>query len=1723
YQASFSADQNYIGHNDTGVYIETATDTLICNPSVGDEWQEMSQSDIPWEPRSWPEAVSFQGKIYIMGGLVDAMNNDVWSSVNGSNWDLETANAAWSPRDGMATVVFNNKIWLLGGQYFADYLNDPITTYSDVYSSGDGKNWTLETTAPWGDRVYHGVTVYDNKIWVTGGVNGAGTGYNDVWNSADGVNWTCVAGIDISCLNPAPAWSVRWGHDLVSFNNKLWLMAGKQSGNTYFQEVWSSADGITWILETNTPLWGTPNPSDLTEIGRAWAETLIFDDGSGEKMWLMGGSIWTGSNINTEVDYNDVYSSADGVNWTLEIDPGFKNYTLNSQPSSWTHWSARRAHAAVVHNNEMWVLGGYEFRVKSWNDVWHSPDGVNWSLIGENYGGTLHNRWLPDMIGFNNKLWVMGGLTAGGIGSLNDIWSTTDGRNWTLEVDNGLAPWAPRKGHKLLRFNNKLWLIGGCYYGSGFCQGICTGGASDGLLCRHGGECLGGTCSNSGFNDAWSSVDGVNWIQETADADFVKRSGVDMTVYDDGGGEKMWIMGGWTNGVCTGGDYPGQYCRLASHCPNGGTCSKVCTGGINRGQACNVAGECPGAACDSFILGDVWNSSDGINWTQVTAGAWPDRYHMEILAYDDGGGEKLWMMGGYDATWKNDVWYSSDGAAWTQATAAAGWTGRYGTATLAYNNKMWLISGNQPPYFLPTLWTDDVWSSTDGVNWIEVTGDAPWKGRDFFAATVYNNRMWLGYGDSNGGQNNDLWASKFGQSMSFTVSAARAPEDPAGGGAPPLAPVNLTCLALSSDTISWKFQDLAATETGFRLYGPQGLIIASGLNIVTNLDHLNEPDLLANTLYSNRYVTTFNSSGESYPTNTASCYTLANKPKQLNVLQVNDKSLVLQINKEDGNPENTEYAIYEINSEQYLQADGVLAGIEVWLSFADWGGAGGVTVIGDYDDFHNDDVVNQFKISLTPGQEYDFVIKARNGDGIETEFSQTLSVTTLSEPAPEVILSATKGVGININQTQVKNNGVIKIANAQGKYISIFHRESGLALFVKQFSWLLTILLIIFGVILVLSVYLSIKHLLHDKNKNKCFRLIWILLTRDPSHVYTNYAEQQDNGTYNLSFNKYRQLHLLSKRTLLRFLSVAAIKLIILLVLLVGILGVQYKSKAQIAPFNQDGQNAQPGDEITYIVEVINQGEITAQNLLITDVVDSNLEYVADSAVIVKDEIETSEGVVINDNLLSFAIGDLDPQKASYAIFTARVNQQTEGLVVTNQGKVAGDNFTDINTNTTSNPVVPVVYEPVCGDGVISINEQCEVVADCAADEQCENCVCVGADITEEPVPEPEPDPDIPDEPDTPDQPDTPDTPDTPDQPPGPGGEQPIPPDQPQPPEQPLIRIFDTVIKAITDNSVVKFAREKFFDNPQVEQASQNVVTPILVSVALVNTIPSAILLTTNILPYLHLVFSEPFLWFFRRKRKKWGIVFDSLTKMPVSLAVVRLYSKKDNKLVQTKVTDKDGRYLILIKDSGEYYLTVTKPGYEFPTKFLKDEKQDIKYLDLYHGNVLNITTENSVLTSNIPLDQKDKELKSNAIILRNHFIRNTRSFTAYSGTILASLVLIIFPSIITFSALMFHLILLLLFRAVLIPPKSKSWGFVFEKGTKNPLHYSIVRIFDLKFNKLLETQVTDSKGRYAFLVSKNIYQLVAEKTGYQSKEIKPINLVKKEDIVDLDIDLEKK
>ena len=132
----------------------------------------------------------------------------------------------------------------------------------------------------------------------------------------------------------------------------------------------------------------------------------------------------------------------------------------------------------------------------------------------------------------------------------------------------------------------------------------------------------------------------------------------------------------------------------------------------------------------------------------------------------------MWILGGTENYYfgdekslKNDVWSSADGKEWKQETAHAPWSPRAYHAAVVHDGKLWVIGGGNyvPEYHA----SNDVWCSSDGVNWEQVTEHAPWSPRLWFSAVVYRDRMWVLGGWSNKPSKNwgDVWYSRDGKDV----------------------------------------------------------------------------------------------------------------------------------------------------------------------------------------------------------------------------------------------------------------------------------------------------------------------------------------------------------------------------------------------------------------------------------------------------------------------------------------------------------------------------------------------------------------------------------------------------------------------------------------------------------------------------------------------------------------------------------------------------------------------------------------------------------------------------------------------------------------------------------------------------------------------------------------------------------------------------------------------
>ncbi|MDD5050249.1 MAG: serine hydrolase [Candidatus Pacebacteria bacterium] len=292
--------------------------------------------------------------------------------------------------------------------------------------------WTQTKTNAegWPKRDSHSVFVFDNKMWVLGGLDAdsskiAGVPdyesaiyYNDIWNTSDGVNWTrVVEHADFPYIRSA---------SVVNFKGVLYMYGGwsPHDGLEYKNGIWSSTDGIHWKKVVEKPEY----PEREGQIVLEW----------NGKLWLVAGVDYFGRKT-----FNDVWSSDDGIHWTA---------ATTDAP-----WHSRWDHALGVWNGKMYIAGGMNFHGVGYSDEWVSSDGAHWDLVSPN--AAWGERQGQEIVNYHGYMWLISGLHSASNEGKGDAWYSTDGIEWKKASDD--YQWKGREDHGVIVFNDKIWVMGG--------------------------------------------------------------------------------------------------------------------------------------------------------------------------------------------------------------------------------------------------------------------------------------------------------------------------------------------------------------------------------------------------------------------------------------------------------------------------------------------------------------------------------------------------------------------------------------------------------------------------------------------------------------------------------------------------------------------------------------------------------------------------------------------------------------------------------------------------------------------------------------------------------------------------------------------------------------------------------------------------------------------------------------------------------------------------------------------------------------------------------------------------------------------------------------------------------------------------------------------------------------------------------------------------------------
>jgi len=310
-------------------------------------------------------------------------------AVNNYQWTNVTSEAPYAPRDGAGALTFNNQMFLLGGWHPGNKKDFPMICNNEVWSSTDGKHWTLvkrnthldknfDRTADWEGRHTGGYVVYRDKMWLVGGDTNQGHYQTDIWNSSDGKTWTLV--------NPGqpPPWGRRALHHTVVYKDKIWVMGGQTmpafapSSEAFYRDIWTTTNGKDWTqIQPRAPYW---SPRGM--IGGS----VVFNG----RLWILGGGTYDTPTTKSRKYFNDVWSTEDGVIWKQHL--------------ARAPWPARQYHHVTVYDDRMWVLAGYNAGDR--DDVWYSRDGTNWY---RQFGTPWQRRHAASVFVHDGSLWMAAG------------------------------------------------------------------------------------------------------------------------------------------------------------------------------------------------------------------------------------------------------------------------------------------------------------------------------------------------------------------------------------------------------------------------------------------------------------------------------------------------------------------------------------------------------------------------------------------------------------------------------------------------------------------------------------------------------------------------------------------------------------------------------------------------------------------------------------------------------------------------------------------------------------------------------------------------------------------------------------------------------------------------------------------------------------------------------------------------------------------------------------------------------------------------------------------------------------------------------------------------------------------------------------------------------------------------------------------------------------------
>jgi parallel beta-helix repeat protein len=328
-------------------------------------------------------------------------------------------------RSNHGMCIWNGKIYVSGG-WTQNTSNISSVQMATINSNGTVESWQTLTPMP-DRRINHAMSVWNGRLYVSGGHNGGFTYYNTVWSAPINPDGTIGAW---ETLNPLP--DTCASHRMSAWNGRLYITGGYNG--TYQKTVWMAPINPNGTIGSWTTLTEMPNPRYNHAM-----------------------SVWNGR----------IYITQDNQVWMAPINPNgtIGSWTTNLTPMP-VPGGSRQNHDMSVWNGRLYVSGGSAGGTLSeCYMALINPDGTigSWTYLGPVLGGLEGHG--QDV--WNGRLYTTGGYT-NGVGYLNQVLMDPLNSDGTVTSWNSVTSLPAKRGRPAMSaWNGRLYVAGGID-GSGY-------------------------------------------------------------------------------------------------------------------------------------------------------------------------------------------------------------------------------------------------------------------------------------------------------------------------------------------------------------------------------------------------------------------------------------------------------------------------------------------------------------------------------------------------------------------------------------------------------------------------------------------------------------------------------------------------------------------------------------------------------------------------------------------------------------------------------------------------------------------------------------------------------------------------------------------------------------------------------------------------------------------------------------------------------------------------------------------------------------------------------------------------------------------------------------------------------------------------------------------------------------------------------------------------------